>query len=96
MIAKIDVGHGRYKVRAYGSPFRGANEYARLLKERYGIEFHYIDFCTVSRIEMDYADAYNEVCSAAIKRRFGNDVFKDVESEAEKEWTAAQPPEPSK
>jgi hypothetical protein len=85
--AKNDLAHGRFKDLGYGLPFGGADEYARLLKERYGIDFHYVDFCTVSKPTRDYADAYDEVSIAAAKRKFGRDVFKDAYDQAVKDWS---------
>jgi hypothetical protein len=80
--ARMDVAHGHFKELGYGLPFAGADEYARLLRERYGIDFHYVDFCTVSRQMRAYADAYNEVSTIAAKRKFGRDVFREAYDQA--------------
>ncbi len=84
--ARIDVSRGHYKKLGYGLPFRGSTEYARLLKERYGIDFGYIAYCTASNSQRGYADAYNEVSTAAAKRKFGRDVFKETFDEAQRNW----------
>lgn len=83
LAAHMDLRRGRYIVLAYGLPPFGAPEYARILKEQYAIEFHYVDFCTVSRTLRAYADGHDELSGAAAKRKFGNDVF-------EKSWKLAQ------
>jgi hypothetical protein len=83
LAARMDLRRGHYIVLAYGLPSFGAPEYARILKEQYAIEFHYVDFCTVSRTLRAYADGYDELSGAAAKRKFGDDVF-------EKSWKLAQ------
>lgn len=89
--ARIDISRGHYKELGYGLPLPGSNEYARLLYERYGIEFHYVGYCTVPKFRRDYADAYDEVSSAAVKRKFGRDVFKETYDEAAKNWKLTHP-----
>jgi hypothetical protein len=89
--ARVDIAHGRYKEFAWGLPFRGADVYARLLRERYDIEFHYVDYCTAPKSMRDYAEAYDEVSSAAVKRKFGRDVFQETYGEAVKNWKLANP-----
>lgn len=83
LAAHMDLRRGHYIVLAYGLPRFGAPEYARILKEQYAIEFHYVGFCTVSRTLRAYADGYDELSGAAAKRKFGDDVF-------EKSWKLAQ------
>jgi|GEM_PF-2566199 hypothetical protein len=80
--ARVDVSHGRYRELGYGLPFLGSTEYAQLLDKRYGIEFQYVGFCTVSRSLMDYADAYNNVNMTAAKQKFGSDIFRRTHDEA--------------
>jgi hypothetical protein len=43
LAAHMDIRRGHYIVLAYGLPPFGAPEYARILKEQYAIEFHYVD-----------------------------------------------------
>jgi hypothetical protein len=45
MAARYDVGHGHYKILAYGLPPAWRSEYARLLKEQYGIEMRTVAHC---------------------------------------------------
>jgi hypothetical protein len=82
--AMYDVAHGHYKELGYGHPFRGANQYAQLLKARYRIEFYYVGFCTASASTRSYADAYDEVSMAAAKRKFGHDIFRETSDEVVK------------
>ena len=83
LAAQMDLRRGHYIVLAYGLPPFGAPEYARILKEQYAIEFHYVDFCTISRTLRVYADGYDERSGVAAMRKFGDDVF-------EKSWKLAQ------
>lgn len=86
--AKIDVAEGRYKELAYGLPIREIDEYAHLLKNRYGIDVQFVAFCTPTRSEMDFADAYDQVSMEAAKRKFGRDVFKETYDEVVKSQIA--------
>jgi hypothetical protein len=83
MAAQTDLQRGHYVVLAYGLPPFGAPEYVRILKENYGIELRWVDYCTVSPTLRAYADSYDKVSGAAAKRKFGDNVF-------EKSWKLAQ------
>ncbi len=91
LAARIDIKRGHYKELAWGMPVSGADKYARLLKERYGIDFHYIAFCTASKSERDYADAYDAVSMEAVRRKFGHEVFKETWDEIAKSGGAGLP-----
>jgi hypothetical protein len=82
--ARFDIRRGRYTLLAYGLPPRGRPEYARLLKERYGIELYAVAGCIVSDPLVSYVDSYDEVIAAAAKQKFGHDVFKECWDEARK------------
>lgn len=84
--ARFDVWRGHYRVLAYGLPSPWRPEYAKLLRERYGIEVHTVALCIVSETLRAYADSYNEVSAAAANRRFGHDVFKECAEVANKNW----------
>jgi hypothetical protein len=86
--ANIDVAHGRYKELAYGLPIREIDEYTQLLKNRYGIDVQFVAFCTPTRSEIDFADAYDQISMEAAKRKFGRDVFKEAYDEVAKPQTA--------
>jgi len=89
--ARSDIARGHYVLLGYGLPFRGADEYTRILRQRYRVEFRYVAFCTVSRSQRDYADAYDKISRAAVNEKFGKDVFKESYEESQK-W-AFQTPE---
>jgi len=84
LAARIDVAYGRYQELAYGLPIPEAGEYARLLKERYGIESRRIAACTPTSSQIDYAQAYDEISMEAAKRKFGRDIFKATYDEVVK------------
>lgn len=63
-----------------------ADEYSRLLKQRYGIETHAMALCVVSDGVMLYSDSYNILSTAAAKRKFGKDVFKECWEDARRNW----------
>jgi hypothetical protein len=71
------VGHGHYKILAYGLPPGWRAEYARLLKEHYGIEMRIVALCIVSETLRSYVDSCDELSAAADNRKFGHDVFKE-------------------
>jgi hypothetical protein len=83
--ARFDLWQGRYAIHTYGLNLWG-REYAGILKDRYGIETHVDALCIVSQSEIAYADSYNKLSTAAAKRRFGHDVFKECNEEARRNW----------
>lgn len=91
LVARIDTALGHYEVLGYGLPVPWRPEYARLLRERYGIKFRTVALCIVSRTLVDYVDSYNEVSTAAANRKFGHDVFKECSEEAYKSWERTAP-----
>lgn len=85
--ARYDLWHGHYAIHTYGLNLWG-REYARILKDRYGIETHIDAFCLVSESQIAFADSYNKLSTAAANRKFGHDIFKECGEEAEHEWEA--------
>lgn len=86
MAARYDVGHGHYRILAYGLPPGWRSEYARLLKEEYGIEMRTVALCIVSETLRSYVDSYDEVSTAAANHKFGHDVFNECAEAARKNW----------
>ena len=87
LLARFDVWRGHYAIHSYGLNVSG-REFAKLLKERYGIGTQVDALCIVSVSERQFADSYNKVSTAAANRRFGHDVFKECNEEARREWEA--------
>jgi hypothetical protein len=86
LTARFDVGRGHYRVLTFGLPPSWHPEYARLLRERYGIEVKTVAGCVVSQALISYVDSYDEVSTAAAIRKFGHDIFKESAEEARKNW----------
>jgi len=82
--ARVDVARGHYLVLTYGIADPTGSPHANLLRQRYGVEFHAVAGCIVSKSLVDYAAAYNEVSTAAVKGKFGRDVFREAYNEEEK------------
>jgi hypothetical protein len=80
--AQVDLAHGRYKILGYGLPPRGMPKYISLLHERYGVEYRAVTGCVVEKGTLDYTAAYNGVSEPVINRKFGHDIFKEVERES--------------
>ena len=84
--ARSDLARGHYIILGYGLPPTSVAEYQQILRDQYGVEYRQIALCIVSRSLVSYADAYNVISSAAIKRKFGNNVFKASSDKANREW----------
>jgi hypothetical protein len=93
--AHLDVARGNYRLLTFGLPPSWRGEYARLLRERYGVELKPVAGCIVSQGLIWYVDAYDEVSAAAATRKYGHDIFEECEKEARKNWevSAAKKPE---
>jgi len=84
LVAKFDVAHGHFEVQSFGLPARWRPDYARLLRDRYGIEHRTVAGCVVSGSLLSYVSAYNSVSKAAARRKFGHDVFAECVADARK------------
>src|SRR5437016_3942541 len=84
--AEKDLAHGRYIVLGYGLPPRGVAEYKHILRERYDVEYRQVALCIVTKSLMTYADSYDSLSGAAIRQKFGRDVFKNSWDEANRDW----------
>ena len=85
-LARFDVARGRYLELGYGLPAPWVPEYARLLRERYGVEHRAVAGCLVSKSLISFVRAYNSVSTAAAKRRFGHDIFQESCNDAKRSW----------
>jgi hypothetical protein len=82
----IDIERENYEILAFGLPPTWMPEYARLLRDRYGIRLRRVANCTVSESLVSYVRSYNEVSTAAANRKFGRDVFKECAEDARNNW----------
>jgi hypothetical protein len=94
LAAKVDLEFGRHEVLGYRLPGRFRVEYARLLRDRYGIHFRTIALCIVSQSQIDYADSYNALSMDFANRKFRHDVFKECYEEARLKFIQGQTPAP--
>jgi hypothetical protein len=88
--AENDLRANRLVVENWGFPMKGQNEYAKILREKYSVEFKRVAGDIVDGQTVGHAKGYNELSEAEIKRRFGNDVFEKAKIEAEREYGEKQ------
>ncbi len=72
--AKTDIAAGVYKVQYYGLVPMATPESTNALKVKYGIDVIYHG-CLTSPGMVEYGKGYNEISIAAIKAKFGNELF---------------------
>jgi hypothetical protein len=82
LVAHFDVARGHYEILSLGLPVPWRSEFARILRERYGIENRVVAGCIVSPTLLAYTEGYNRVSMAAANRKFGHDVFKESVADA--------------
>lgn len=70
-----DGVRGRDIEKIYGMMQGTDPEYARLLRERYGVEFDVVAGCVVTSELRQYADGYNAVSRPRVRAKWGKDVF---------------------
>ena len=84
--AEHDISQGHLELRTFGLPAPWEVEYARLLKERHGIELNAVAGCVVTEDLMRDVERYNAVMEVEIKQRFGSDVLDRVAEDARQNW----------
>ena len=83
--AERDIHEGRLVIETYGGPWPAwLHECAKLLDQRYGIQFRDIAGCIVDSQIIGHERGYNEVSRAEIHRRFGRDVAEETKTEVQK------------
>jgi|HubBroStandDraft_5_1064220.scaffolds.fasta_scaffold622957_1 hypothetical protein len=82
LVAHFDVARGHYEILSLGLPVPWRSEFARILRERYGIEQRVVAGCMVTPQLLAYTEGYNRVSMTAANRRFGRDVFKESAADA--------------
>jgi hypothetical protein len=89
--AWVDGARGHNEVKTYGLPMGWDGEYARLLREKYGVEVNWVAGCVVTRDLVEYVDGYNSVATARIEAEYGKDIFAECTEEARAAWELANP-----
>ena len=92
--ARKDLASGHYILLGYGLPYPWYSEFDQCLQE-YGIEVRNIGgdvlnldviFRDLTGLERSYYRSYNATSAAAIKKKFGSDVFDRCANTARKKW----------
>jgi hypothetical protein len=86
--AKRDLADGHLQLHSFGLPAPWVPEYARLLKERLGVEYRPVAGCVVTEELVSNTAAYNKVMISEIERRFGTGVLQQIRDEARKAATS--------
>lgn len=84
IVARADSLSGHIRILGVGLPTPERPEFARLLRDRYGIEFRAVAGCMVSKPLFDYVVAYNQESTKAAWRKWGRDVVRECSIAAEK------------
>jgi hypothetical protein len=80
--AKRDLSNGVLIVKTAGLPSPDRPDYEQLLKESCNATLQPIAGCIVTSGLQAYMSGYNEVSTAAIKQRFGTNIFEKLDQEA--------------
>jgi hypothetical protein len=88
---EADIHAGRLVFEDYGFPRKGQEEFADILRERYGVELRRVDDDIVDDTTVGHARGYNEVSDAEIERRFGASVIQNAAGEAAEHYDAQHP-----
>ncbi len=80
--ARRDLSNGVLIVKTAGLPSPDRTDYKQLLQERCDAALQPIAGCIVTSELLAYMDGYNEVSTAAIRQRFGKDIFEELNRDA--------------
>jgi hypothetical protein len=86
LAARFDIAIGHQKILSYGMVNPWFPEYARLMRERYGIEGRMVAGCIVSESTCGYVESYDAVSLAEARRRYGRDIAQETMEEARNRW----------
>jgi len=81
LAARWDISHGRYRILTYGLASLDRGEYARTVRDRYGVEIRTIAGCRVDDSLVDYARGYDVAMKAALQQHYKRDVLAEAASE---------------
>jgi hypothetical protein len=85
VVACLDHLLGRREVKTYGYRTALPSAYARLLRDRYGVQLHTVGQCEVPPHLRWYAKGYNAVAVGLVNREYGKDVFEECAELARRE-----------
>jgi hypothetical protein len=90
-VAEADIGRRKRVVRTHGCPPAWAEDYAKRLKRRHGIEVVSVGGCDPSPEAVVEATGYNEVMGAQIEKQFGRGMLERVAASVEAEYRRRHP-----
>lgn len=80
--ARADLAAGKLAIETAGLPAPWRTTYARLLRERHGIELRSVAGCMIGEETLQHMKSYNSLMEAEISRRFGADLLEKTANEA--------------
>ena len=80
--ARADLAAGKLAIETSGLPAPWRTTYARLLRERHGIELRTVAGCMIGDEDLQHMKSYNSLMEAEISRRFGADLLEKTADEA--------------
>lgn len=83
VMAHVDHLRGHDEVKTFGLPAEWSDDYAALLRDRYGVELSAVAGCTPSLSFMQYVDGYNRVSESYFKQKYGKDILEECAEEAQ-------------
>lgn len=83
VMAHIDHWRGNDEVKTFGLPADWSDDYAVLLRDRYGVELNPVAGCTPSLSQMQYVEGYNRVSESYLKEQHGKDILEECAEEAQ-------------
>ena len=97
--AKADLAAGIIRIKTFGDPsdpVEWRREYVETAYSRYHVEDQTIGLCVVDQFLVSYAERYNAVVEAYLRRTYGRDVLDELWDTLQKRYQGVPPPsEPS-
>ena len=81
-----DIKADKLKLKTLGLKVGWFREWQEILWKEHEIQIDIIAGCMVSDEEIDYANGYNSISEAEIKKRFGENIFENTLYKAERIW----------
>jgi len=91
--ATRDIKDERFIIKTWGLASSQFNDtpssedvYGKMLEQKYKIRYEWVGGCLIDEDTLSYANAYNQVAYAAIKAKYGPEIFENVRKEADAEY----------
>jgi len=89
--AQADIRSGRLILENMGFPRKGEQEFAQILRQRYGVELKRVASDVLEPTDTGHVFGYNDISRPEIERRFGSGVIEKAEAEAAKHYDEQHP-----